>query len=218
MLRLRLKCATGLHQRYTRCMSAVEIEVKFRVGDPAALDERLRAIGFRCVTPRTFERNVLYDTPDRRLRAQQSILRIRKYGDRWLLTHKCLTPDNDPDARHKHRIETETEVVDGEALGTVFTNLGYAPAFTYEKWRTEYADATGHCVLDETPIGVFAELEGPDEWIDAVSARLGLDQSQLITLSYGRLFDLWREETGSSATDLTFSAIDGAGKDGRRGY
>ncbi len=199
-------------------MSAVEIEVKFRVGDPAALAKRLRAIGFRCVTPRTFERNVLYDTPDRRLRAQQSILRIRKYGDRWLLTHKCLTPDNDPDARHKHRIETETEVVDGEALGTVFTNLGYAPAFTYEKWRTEYADATGHCVLDETPIGVFAELEGPDEWIDAVSARLGLDQSQLITLSYGRLFDLWREETGSSATDLTFSAIDGAGKDGRRGY
>jgi len=195
-------------------MSAVEIEVKFRVADTAALEEKLRSLGFRCVTPSTFERNVLYDTPDRRLRAQQSILRIRRYGDRWVLTHKCLTADNDPAARHKRRIETETEVADGEALGTVFTQLGYAPAFTYEKYRTEYADTTGHCVLDETPIGVFAELEGPPDWIDTVSGRLGLDSAQLSTLSYGRLFDLWREETGSAATDLTFSAIGSPRHDG----
>jgi adenylate cyclase, class 2 len=190
-------------------MSAVEIEVKFQVADSAALEEKLRAIGFRCITPRTFERNVLYDTPDRHLRAQQSILRIRKYGDRWVLTHKCLPRDFDPAARHKHRVETETEVADGEALGTVFSNLGYTPAFIYEKWRTEYADATGHCVVDETPIGTFAELEGPEEWIDTTSARLGLDASQLITLSYGRLFDEWREQTGSAASDLTFDAIRG---------
>jgi adenylate cyclase, class 2 len=190
-------------------MSAVEIEVKFKVADQVALEKQLHAIGFRCVTPRTFERNVLYDTPDRRLRAQQSILRIRKYGDRWVLTHKCLPCDNDPEARHKHRVETETEVADGEALGTVFTYLGYESAFTYEKWRTEYADATGHCVLDETPIGTFAELEGPEEWIDATSAFLGLHASQLITLSYGRLFDEWRQQTGSVATDLTFEAIQG---------
>jgi adenylate cyclase class 2 len=190
-------------------MSAVEIEVKFQVADPGMLDEKLRALGFRCVTPRTFERNVLYDTRDRRLRVQQSILRIRKYGDKWVLTHKCLTPENNPDARHKQRIETETEVTDGEAVGTVFTHLGYEPAFTYEKWRTEYADTTGHCVLDETPIGIFAELEGPGEWIDRVGEQLGLKPSQMITLSYGRLFDEWRERTGSEATDLTFSAISG---------
>ncbi len=190
-------------------MTAVEIEVKFEVADAAALDEKLRAIGFHCITPRTFERNVLYDTPDRRLRAQQSILRIRKYGDRWVLTHKALTPDNDPAARHKRRVETETEVADGEALGAVFTQLGYSPAFTYEKWRTEYADASGHCVIDETPIGIFAELEGPEGWIDSTSARLGLDASQLSTLSYGRLFEEWRARTGSAAPDLTFSAING---------
>jgi adenylate cyclase class 2 len=161
------------------------------------------------VTPRTFERNILFDTPDRKLRAQPSILRIRKYGDRWVLTHKCLPPDHNPGARHKHRVETETEVADGEALGTIFTQLGYFPAFVYEKWRAEYADATGHCVLDETPIGAFAELEGPEEWIDNISARLGLHGSSLMTLSYGRLFETWREETGSSAQDMTFAAIQG---------
>ncbi len=92
-------------------------------------------------------------------------------------------------------------------MATIFSQLGYAPAFTYEKWRTEYADADGHCVIDETPIGLFAELEGPANWIDSTSHRLGLDPGELITLSYGRLFDDWRAATGSQATDLTFAAI-----------
>jgi adenylate cyclase, class 2 len=188
-------------------MTSVEIEVKFAVADPADLARRLAGAGFHEETPRTFERNVLYDTPDRRLRAQQSILRVRQYGDRWTVTHKCLTRDNDPAARHKHREETETSVADGEAIGHIFTHLGYAPSFTYEKWRTEYADATGHCVLDETPIGIYAELEGPEDWIDATGRKLGIDHSQFLTLSYGRLFDQWREQTGSAVQNLTFAEI-----------
>jgi adenylate cyclase class 2 len=190
-------------------MTAVEIEVKFRVADGPELERKLSTLGFRQITPRTFEKNVLFDTPDRVLRAQQSILRIRQYGQRWVVTHKCLPQDIDPGARHKRRVETETEVQDGEAMAIIFSQLGYAPAFTYEKWRAEYADATGHCVVDETPIGLFAELEGPAEWIDATSQQLGLNPAELITLSYGRLFDEWREKTGNAATDLTFAAIQG---------
>jgi adenylate cyclase class 2 len=188
-------------------MSTVEIEVKFPVAEVAELAHRLLQIGFHEETPRTFERNVLYDTPDRRLRSQQSILRVRNYGGRWTVTHKCLPPNNDPDARHKHREETETTVQDGESLGHIFEQLGYAPAFVYEKWRTEFADATGHCVVDETPIGVYAELEGPEDWIDATGRRLGLDDTQFLTLSYGRLFDRWREQTGLSVENLTFAEI-----------
>jgi adenylate cyclase, class 2 len=188
-------------------MSTVEIEVKFAVADAADLARRLASIGFHEETPRTFERNVLYDTPDRRLRAQQSILRVRQYGDKWTVTHKCLTRDHSPEARHKHREETETTVRDGEAIGHIFAHLGYAPAFAYEKWRTEYADATGHCVLDETPIGVYAELEGPEEWIDATGAKLGIGPEAFLTLSYGRLFDQWRERTGRRAQNLTFAEI-----------
>lgn len=193
----------------------MEIEVKFPVADSAKLGRRLLKMGFHLVTPRTFERNVLYDTEDRRLRSQQAILRIRKYGERWLLTHKCLPKNYDPDARHKHRVETETEVADGEALGRVFSELGYKPSFAYEKWRTEYADDAGHCVVDETPIGTFAELEGPEDWIDRIGAELGVEPSSFMTLSYGRLFDLWREKTGSSATDLTFAAIEAASEQTR---
>lgn len=184
-----------------------EIEVKFAVADPAALISSLRAAGFHEETPRTFERNVLYDTQDRRLRSRQSILRVRRYGERWVVTYKCLPQDNDPAARHKHRDETETEVKDGEAIGHIFSQLGFAPAFVYEKFRTEFSDATGHCVVDETPIGVYAELEGPSDWIDTTGQKLGIEATQFITLSYGRLFDQWRQQTGSTAQNLTFDEI-----------
>jgi len=186
---------------------ATETEIKFRIRDLHDLVNRLEAAGFRVQTPRSFESNVLYDTPDRKMRARTEILRIRNYAGRWTVTHKRL-PDSGPgEDRHKHRIETETEVSDGEALAAVFVSLGLVTAFRYEKWRTEWSDGEGHCVVDETPIGNYAELEGPAEWIDRSAAHLGVDQSEYITLSYGRLFDVWRENQHSSAQDLTFAAI-----------
>jgi len=58
-------------------MVAVETEIKFRVGDLAELAGKLEKAGFHLDTPRTFESNVLYDTPDRQMRARTEILRIR---------------------------------------------------------------------------------------------------------------------------------------------
>ena len=188
-------------------MSSVEIEVKFRVASVPALARQLRSLGFTEQTPRTFERNVLLDTPDHRLRASRSILRVRRYGDRWVLTHKRLLPDHNPAELHKHRQETETAVEDGDALAAVFGELGFVPAFVYEKWRTEFADEVGHCVIDETPIGVFAELEGPDAWIDRRVAELGLSPDELLTLSYGRLFEAWKTETGNRVEQFTFADV-----------
>jgi len=185
----------------------VETEIKFRIHDVAGLIERLMAAGFRLQTPRAFESNVLYDTPDRQMRARTEILRIRDYAGRWTVTHKRL-PDTGPgEDTHKHRIETETEVADGDAVAEIFVSLGLVPAFRYEKWRAEWTDGEGHCVIDETPIGKYAELEGPAKWIDRTAARLGIAPAQYITLSYGRLFDLWREEHHSTAQDLTFAAV-----------
>jgi adenylate cyclase class 2 len=186
---------------------AIETEIKFRVDDLTGLSKQLETAGFHLDTPRAFESNVLYDTPDRSMRARTEILRIRDYNGRCLLTHKRL-PDIGPgEDKHKHRIETETVVSDGEALAQIFRSLGLVEAFRYEKWRSEWSDGEGHCVVDETPIGNFAELEGSPEWIDRVAARLGVEPAQYMTLSYGRLFDLWREEHHSTVQHLTFDAI-----------
>jgi adenylate cyclase class 2 len=186
---------------------AIETEIKFRVDDLSGLAQRLEGAGFTLQTPRAFESNTLYDTPDRALRSRTEILRIRCYDGRWTLTHKRL-PDVGPgEDAYKHRIETETEVADGAALATVFLSIGLVAAFRYEKWRAEWSDGEGHCVVDETPIGNFAELEGPGDWIDRAAARLDIGPERYITLSYGRLFERWREERLSTARDLTFAAV-----------
>jgi len=141
------------------------------------------------------------------MRARTEILRIRNYAGHWTVTHKRL-PDVGPgEDTHKHRIETETEVADGRALAEVFLSIGLVAAFRYEKWRTEWSDGEGHCVVDETPIGNFAELEGSPQWIDRAAARIDVARADYITLSYGRLFDLWCEQHRSAAQDLTFAAI-----------
>ncbi len=62
-------------------------------------------------------------------------------------------------------------------------------------------------MIDETPLGVYAELEGPSEWIDATAGKLGISESEFITLSYGRIFEMWRDQAGSSATNFTFDEI-----------
>src|SRR5271170_1322626 len=139
-------------------MSAIETEIKFRVSDPAQLETRLASIGFHLVTPRSFESNTLYDTPDRQLRVKRELVRIRHYAGHWLLTHKRVPDSGIGEDRHKHRVETETELSDGHALAVVFASIGFLPVFRYEKWRTEWVhhhgQETGHCVVDETPLGV----------------------------------------------------------------
>jgi adenylate cyclase class 2 len=190
---------------------AIETEIKFRVAAIEALTLRLQAAGFHLETARSFESNTLYDTADRQMRARTEILRIRSYAGHWTLTHKRLPGNSPGEDRHKHRVEVETEIADGDALAEVFRSLGLVAAFRYEKWRTEWQQGDGHCVIDETPIGDFAELEGSSEWIDRTAVRLGVSQSEYLTLSYGRLFDLWREQQGIQIEHLTFDAVAQAG-------
>ena len=193
-------------------MQLVEIELKFPVSSIASLEDSLRGLGFRQDTPRTFESNTLYDTPERTLRTQGQLLRLRQYGSTWTLTHKRQpsAPSLDP-SRYKQRIETETMVTDGPALAAILTDLGYTPVFRYEKWRAEWSDPAvesgAHLVIDETPIGTYAELEGPPEWIDGTLSNLGVDESVCLTDSYGRLFLAWKQRTASTAEHLTFDLI-----------
>jgi adenylate cyclase class 2 len=186
-------------------MQAAEIELKFSVKDIRALRSAADALGFTLVTERTFESNVLYDTVDRQLRARTQILRLRHYGERCTVTHKRMADGGD--VRYKTRIETESAVEDGDALAEIFTQLGYGPVFRYEKFRTEWEMEDGHLVLDETPIGIWAELEGPPVWIDAMLEKLGIATELRTTESYGRIFLRWKEETGSPAENLTFEEV-----------
>src|SRR5580698_2004055 len=160
-----------------------EIEIKFRVDDVRALNRRLRKAGFRLLTPRTHETNTLYDLPRQRLRKRGELLRLRKYGPEWLLTHKAKGKAG----RHKSRVETETRLADGAKMEAILHALGFKPTFRYEKFRAEWSDGKGHVVVDETPIGNYGEIEGPSRWIDQTAQRLKLDPADYITKSYAEL-------------------------------
>ncbi len=180
-----------------------EIEIKFRIRDVRALDRKLRGAGFRLVTPRTHEVNTLYDLPGEVLRARKELLRIRKYGSEWTLTHKSQGKKG----RHSSRLELETQVSDGKQMDAILRGLGYASSFRYEKFRAEWADDKGKVVVDETPIGNFCEIEGPSRWIDATAKKLGVAAADYITKNYATLFLDWTHQTGCTAGDMTFAAI-----------
>lgn len=180
-----------------------EIEIKFAVRDLRSLGQTVEQAGFRVITPRTHEMNLLFDFPGRPLGERGELLRLREYGGRWVLTHKAPGTAG----KHKNRVEAETNVEDGAKLESILRSLGLGPVFRYEKFRTEYTDGTGHVVLDETPIGDYCEIEGPAEWIDQVAARLGIRETDYLTESYAVLFYQWKSRTGSAAADMTFAAV-----------
>jgi len=198
----------GASGPYTQSVASPnETEIKFRVDDLAALASRLEGLGYQQVTPRTHEMNVLFDLPGRPLRARGDILRLRKYGDSWVLTHKGKTSDES--GRHKVRTETETNVEDGKKMEAILRALQFEPVFRYEKFRAEWEGDQGHVVIDETPIGNFAEIEGPAAWIDQVAHELGIRDTDYLTDTYAGLFFAWKQRTGSPATEMTFAAIAG---------
>jgi len=166
----------------------------------------MQALGLRLVTPRTFEANTLYDTPERDLRARRQVLRLRDYAGRSMVTHKRVA-SNDVDARYKVRIETESAIEDPAALAEIFAQMGYKPVFRYEKYRTEWEAGAGHIFLDETPIGIYAELEGPPAWIESMREQLGISPEQCTTESYGMMFLDWKGRMHSPAENLTFDEI-----------
>jgi adenylate cyclase, class 2 len=180
-----------------------EVEIKFRIDNLRALNQRLRKAGFRLVTKRMHEMNALYDLPGQPLRSRGELLRLREYGSEWRLTHKAKGLEG----RHKIRIENETKVDDGAKMEAILRALGFMPTFRYEKFRAEWTDRQGHVVVDETPIGDFGEIEGPPRWIDRTARVLGIRPEDYITDTYASLFFNWKEQTGSPAEEMTFAAI-----------
>lgn len=186
--------------------SDIETEVKIRLARAADALGFLYAAGFRMSEPRLFEVNILYDTPDAAVRRSGAILRLREAGERSVLTWKGRRDSRS----HKTREELETTVGSAEVLRQILTRLGYSAVFRYEKYRTEFRRPTepfaGVVTLDETPIGDFIEIEGPDDWIDKTAARLGFEQKDYVLESYGALYLADCQRHGVQPANMVFAS------------
>ena len=185
-----------------------ETEVKLEVRDAKGLRQRLTEQGFRIILARHFESNILFDYPDLRLRKLRCLVRLRYMGDQALLTYKG-TPLQSRD--YKIRPEFESMVDDGHQVHEILLHLGLQEKFSYEKYRTIYAprgkrDALGgpHLVYDETPVGNYIELEGPQRWIDEVARQLGYSRRDYIKESYAALYRKKCQQEGKTAGNMLF--------------
>lgn len=184
---------------------AVEIEIKFRIGDFDALRQKLRSSGARCEGTE-LEVNTFLDRRSGELLKSGAGLRVRKATDldtgeeRVVITHKGRR------IAGPAKIRPETEItVDGYASAlALLENLGFDVILTFEKKRETWELGDCEVVLDELPkLGRFAEIEGPD--IDAVMRvreQLGLSATEVEERGYAVLV---REQLGDATHALRFS-------------
>lgn len=179
-----------------------ETEIKLRAEDVATARRMLSRAGFRVHKRRRFEENAMLDTPELKLREAAQAFRIREAGGKAVVTFKGRPAAG----KHKSREELEVEVSDAGKMRAIAARLGLETVFRYQKYRAEYKQPgrAGVATLDETPIGVFVELEGQPDWIDRTARKLGFTEQDYITSSYGRLYLDWRERHKSAPRDMVF--------------
>ncbi|MDD3948380.1 MAG: class IV adenylate cyclase [Anaerolineaceae bacterium] len=183
-----------------------EIEVKFLIKDYERLINKIKNLGLVCARPRTHELNLRYDTPDQGLVSASQVLRLRK-DDLARLTFKGPGKLQEDVLTRK---EIEVVVSDFEATHRLLEALGYQVVLIYEKYRANYLIDTLILSLDETPLGVFVELEGESPaQVKSAAKLLGLDWEQRINLSYSALLGLYNRNTANSFRDLSFEVFEG---------
>ena len=194
-------------------MVGLEIEVKVRVADLAALRQRLRKLRAR-VGKRVWEQNVLFDTPEGRLRRRDELLRLRTNDGAGVVTFKgrslgkkALAGASGRKAKYKVRRELEFAVSDARAAAELLRGLGFGESFRYEKYRTELrlpGWKRAHVYLDETPMGTFLEIEGAPRAIDRAARQLGVTPGEYETRSYMALWAEHCRKRGLAAGDFVF--------------
>jgi len=180
---------------------SLEREIKLRFDSAHAARSAVLALDTTLVRARRLQSDIILDTADGSLSGARSALRVRLEPDRSFLTFKGAPQPS----VMKLREELETRVDDGVLLLTILERLGFRVAFRYEKFREEHE---GHGVLfaiDETPVGIYVEIEGSDAGITDAATRLGRDESDYIVESYRTLYLLECQARGVEPRDMVFA-------------
>jgi adenylate cyclase, class 2 len=102
-------------------------------------------------------------------------------------------------------------VSDGKALARILEGLGMRGWFHYEKFRTTFRLPASQrwakallLELDETPIGIFLELEGPASAIDRAAQALGFEKSDYVLANYMVLYREYCQSRREQPSDMLF--------------
>ncbi len=165
----------------------IEVEVKYRLTDTAALVERLLALGAHARIP-VEQCDLYFSHPSRDFAKTDEALRVRSVGGACVATYKGPKLD----ATTKTRREIETPLADAPAFVQMLEALGFQRVATVTKRRQPFSLEWESQVLeiaidDVEDLGAFVEVEalaepeGLDaarERVIAAAAELGLEQGE----------------------------------------
>jgi adenylate cyclase class 2 len=180
--------------------TTLEREIKLSFSSAAEAREAILACGATPLRGRRLQEDCLLDTAADDLRQRRSILRVRIELGKSLLTFKGPVQPSPM----KLREELETVVGDGDTLIRLLNELGFRIWFRYQKYREEFGHEEALIALDETPIGVFVEIEGSEEGITRVAEAFGRGPADYVLDSYRGLFARYCAEHPEVGTDMVF--------------
>jgi adenylate cyclase class 2 len=180
--------------------TTLEREIKLRFESVDRARAAIEAAGATPLLGRRLQEDALLDDEDESLRRRGCALRIRCENGKSRITFKGPIQSSSM----KLRDELETVVGDGVLLLRVFEELGYHVWFRYEKYREEYSREDVIVALDETPVGVFIEIEGSEHGISAMAEGLGRSPGDYVLDSYRGLFLKHRDALGLTGSDMLF--------------
>jgi adenylate cyclase class 2 len=162
---------------------SIETERKYRLSEKRleGIVSRLNELGAE-FQKEVFEVN--YQHRGGEMDERGATLRLRKIGDFSVLTYKEKIKS---ESGTKKKIEFETSVSDVEATERIIERLGYKLTAVYEKRRKYWKFEEVEVVLDELPFGLYMEIEGTVETIEAAEKKLGLKEIEREQRGYPRL-------------------------------
>jgi adenylate cyclase class 2 len=197
-----------------------EIEIKLRVTNIPEILHKIKNL--RAARHfRLREQNTLYDTPQSHLRRRKMLLRLRietpanrntasnRGAERVILTAKAPPPRDQSTnpTRYKIRAERERSVPESSRqYAKALVALGFRPAFRYDKFRTTFRLPNLHLDLDETPAGIFLELEGNPKAIDGAAQSLGFTKKAYLRATYWDLYAAACRRRGTKPKNMLFTA------------
>ena len=183
--------------------ATLEREIKLRFDSAEVARAAVLATGATPVRSRRLQEDCLLDTADDLLRRRRSVLRVRMESGKSFLTFKGPVQPTIV----KLRQELETIIGDGPLLVRILEELGFRVWFRYEKYREEFALDNVIVAVDETPVGVFVEIEGGDLGIAETAQALGRGPADYLLDSYRGLFVRHCEQRGVPPTDMLFDDV-----------
>ena len=180
--------------------ATLEREIKLRFDSADLARAAVLAAGATPLHCRRLQEDALLDTDDESLRRHGSVLRVRVESGKSAITFKGPTQ---PSLVHL-REELETLVGDGATLVDIFARLGFHVWFRYQKYREEFALDDVIVAVDETPVGVFVEIEGGNDGIHDMAQALGRGPADYMVDSYRRIYLNECAARGVRPTDMVF--------------